>query len=46
MEAEGAHAPRGTVAEVALLALRLGFTAFGGPSPVQPTTGGRPISAT
>lgn len=31
-EAEGALAPRGTVAEVALLALRLGFTAFGGPA--------------
>jgi chromate transporter len=31
-ETEGAAAPRGTVAEVALLALRLGFTAFGGPA--------------
>jgi chromate transporter len=31
-EAEGTQAPQGTVAEVALLALRLGFTAFGGPA--------------
>jgi chromate transporter len=30
--ATGAGAPQGTVAEVALLALRLGFTAFGGPA--------------
>ncbi len=32
VEAEGALTPRGTVTEVALLALRLGFTAFGGPA--------------
>jgi chromate transporter len=31
-EGEGASTPQGTVAEVALLALRLGFTAFGGPA--------------
>ncbi len=29
---EAAHTPQGTVAEVALLALRLGITAFGGPA--------------
>lgn len=31
-ETEGKHTPQGTVSEVALLALRLGFTAFGGPA--------------
>ena len=31
-EVAAAHPQRGTVAEVALLALRLGFTAFGGPA--------------
>lgn len=31
-ETQTAHSARGTVAEVALLALRLGFTAFGGPA--------------
>lgn len=31
-QAEGAQAPQGTVTEVALLALKLGFTAFGGPA--------------
>lgn len=31
-ETDVAHPPQGTVAEVALLALRLGFTAFGGPA--------------
>jgi chromate transporter len=32
LEAEGGYEPQGTVAEVAQLALRLGFTAFGGPA--------------
>lgn len=32
METEGKHTPQGTVSEVALLTLRLGFTAFGGPA--------------